>query len=61
MLDYPVAACVGRGGVLFTLLSLVVSVVVTFVLSFFPRDVLDGILGLIGSISEGFLPTLQNG
>ena len=30
------------------------SVVVSFVLSFFPRDVLDEILGLIGSVSEDF-------
>ena len=28
--------------------------VVSFVLSFFPRDVLDEILNLIGSVSEGF-------
>ena len=28
--------------------------VVSFVLSFFPRDVLDGILDLIESVSEGF-------
>ena len=27
---------------------------VFFVLSFFPRDVLDGILDLIESVSEGF-------
>ena len=27
---------------------------VSFVLSFFPRDVLDEILNLIGSVSEGF-------
>ena len=27
-------------------------------LSFFPRDVLDEILNLIESVSEGFLPTL---
>ena len=26
-------------------------------LSFFPRDVLDEIWDLIGSVSEGFLPT----
>ena len=26
----------------------------SFVLSFFPRDVLDEILNLIGSVSEGF-------
>ena len=31
-----------------------VSVLVSFVLSFFPRDVLDEILNLIGSVSEGF-------
>ena len=29
-----------------------------FVLSFFPRGVLDEILNLIESVSEGFLPTL---
>ena len=27
---------------------------VSFVLSFFPRGVLDGILGLVGSVSEDF-------
>ena len=31
-----------------------VSVMVSFVLSFFPRDVLDGILGLVGSVSGDF-------
>ena len=31
-----------------------VSVVVSFVLSFFPRGVLDGILGLVGSVSGDF-------
>ena len=30
------------------------SVMVSFVLSFFPRDVLDEILNLIGSVSEGY-------
>ena len=30
------------------------SMLVSFVLSFFPRDVLDAILNLIGSVSEGF-------
>ena len=39
------------GKQLFTWLSLVVS----FVLSFFPLDVLDGIWDLIESVSEGFL------
>ena len=28
-------------------------------LSFFPRDVLDEIMNLIESVSEGFLPTLD--
>ena len=28
-------------------------------LSFFPRDVLDEMLNLIESVSEGFLPTLS--
>ena len=38
----------------FTWLSLVVSMVVSFCLSFFPRGVLDEILNLIESVSEGF-------
>ena len=36
------------------LLSLVMSMMVSFVLSFFPRDVLDEILKLIESVSEDF-------
>ena len=43
------------GKQLFTWLSLVVSFMASFVLSFFPLDVLDGILDLIESVSEGFL------
>ena len=43
------------GKQLFTWLSLVVSVMAFFVLSFFPLDVLDEIWDLIESISEGFL------
>ena len=43
------------GKQLFTWLSLVVSFMAPFVLSFFPLDVLDGIWDLIESISEGFL------
>ena len=35
--------------------SLVVSFMASFVLSFFPLDVLDGIWDLIESVSEGFL------
>ena len=42
------------GKLLFAWLSLVVSVMVSFVLSFFPRDVLDEILNLIESVSEDF-------
>ena len=40
---------------LFTWLSLVVSFMASFVLSFFPLDVLDGIWDLVESVSEGFL------
>ena len=36
-------------------LSLVVSLIASFVLSFFPLDVLDEIWDLIESVSEGFL------
>ena len=40
---------------LFTWLSLVVSLMTSFVLSFFPLDVMDEIWDLIESVSEGFL------
>ena len=40
---------------LFTWLSLVVSLIASFVLFFFPLDVLDEIWDLIESVSEGFL------
>ena len=43
------------GKQLFTWLSLVMSFMASFVLSFFPLDVLDGIWVLIESVSEGFL------
>ena len=43
------------GRQLFTCLSLVVSLVASFVLSFFPLNVLDEIWDLIESVSEGFL------
>ena len=42
------------GKQLFTWLSLVVSLMASFVLSFFPLDVLDEIWDLIVSVSEGF-------
>ena len=35
------------------------SLMVSFVLFFVPRDVLEEILNLIESVSEGFLPTLS--
>ena len=41
------------GKQLFTWLSLVVSLMASFVLSFFPLDVLIEIWDLIGSVSEG--------
>ena len=43
------------GKQLFTWLSLVVSLMASFVLSFFSLDVLDEIWDLIESVSEGFL------
>ena len=43
------------GKQLFTWLSLVVSLMASFVLSFFPLCVLDEIWDLIESVSEGFL------
>ena len=46
------------GKQLFTWLSLVVSFMASFVLSFFPLEVLDGIWDLIESVSGDFLPTL---
>ena len=42
------------GKQLFTWLSLVVSLMASFVLSFFPLDVLDEIWDVIESVSEGF-------
>ena len=43
------------GKQLFTWLSLVVIFMASFMLSFFPLDVLDGIWDLIESVSEGVL------
>ena len=42
------------GRSLFAWLSLVMSLMVSFVLSFFPRDILDETWDLIESVSEGF-------
>ena len=46
------------GKQLFTWLSQVVSLMASFVLSFFPLDVLDEIWDLIESVSEDFLPSI---
>ena len=43
------------GKQVFTWLSLVVSLMASFVLSFFPPDVLDENSDIIESVSEGFL------
>ena len=43
------------GKQLFTWLSLVVSLMASFLLSFFPLDVLDEIWDLLESVSDGFL------
>ena len=43
------------GKQLFTRLSLMMSLMASFVLSVFPPDVLDEIWDLIESVSEGFL------
>ena len=43
------------GKLLFTWLSLMVSLMASFVLSVFPLDVLNEIWDLIDSVSEGFL------
>ena len=48
------------GKQLFTWLSLVMSMMASFVLSFFPLDVLDEIWDLIESVSEGFFYLLLN-
>ena len=48
------------GKQLFIWLSLVVSLMASFVLSFFPLDVLDEIWDLIESVSEGFLTNSDN-
>ena len=49
------------GKQLFTWLSLVVSLMASFVLSFFPLDVLDEIWDLLGSVSERFLTYSSTG
>ena len=49
------------GKQLFTWLSLVVSLLTSFVLSFSPLDVLDEIWDVIESVSEGFLTYSRRG
>ena len=55
MFDVRIAGGHLYGKQLFTWLSLVVSLMASFVLSFFPLDVLDEIWDLVESVSEGFL------
>ena len=55
MFDVRLAGGHLYGKQLFTWLSLVVSFMASFVLSFFPLNVLDGIWDLTESVSEGFL------
>ena len=56
MLNVRLAGGHPYGKQLFTWLSLVVSLMVSFcVLSFFPLDILDEIWDVIESVSEGFL------
>ena len=54
MFNVRLAGCHLYGKQLFTWLSLVVSLMASFVLSFFPQDVLGEIWDLIGLVSEGF-------
>ena len=54
MLNVRLAGDHVYGKLLFTWLSLVLFLMVSFVLFLFPRDVLDEILDLIESVSEGF-------
>ena len=55
---FNVSIAVGHlyGKKLFTWLSQLVSLMASFVLSFFPLDVLDEIWDLIESVFQGFLP-----
>ena len=55
MFNVTIAGGYLYGTQLFTWLSLVVSLMASFVVSFFPLDVLDEIWDLIESVSEGFL------
>ena len=48
------------GKLLFTWLSLVMSLMMSFCDVLFPRDFLDEIWDLIESVSEVILPTLEN-
>ena len=59
MLNVRLAGVHPYGKKLFTWLSLVMSLMAFFVLSFFPRDVLDEIWDLIESVSEG-IPTYSS-
>ena len=56
MFNVSLAGCHLYGKQLFTWLSLVVSLMASFVLSFFPLDVLDEIWDLIESVIYGHAP-----
>ena len=60
MFNVRLAGGILYGNKLLTWLSLVVSFMASFVLSFFPLDVLDGIWDLTESVSEGFLTHSSN-
>ena len=55
MFNVRLPSCHLYGKQLFTWLSLVVSMMASFLLSVFPLDVLDEIWDVIESVSEGFL------
>ena len=61
MFNVRQAGCHLYGKQLFTWLSLVVSLMASFVLSFFRLDVLDEIWDLIESVSERFLTYSSTG
>ena len=54
MLNVRLAGDHQKGKLLFTWLSLVMSLMVSFCAAFSPRDVLDEIWDLVESVSEGF-------
>ena len=59
MFNVRLAGCHLYGKQLFTWLSLVVSLMASFVLSVLPLDVLDEIWDLLSQFLRDFLPTLS--